>query len=113
MGKGTRRRGATEKVIEITKTATIQGSGLRTLDSAPRGDEYMVNVLTKNSVNLLDEAVAEARSGNKSEARSLLEEASRVDPSNDKIWLWRASLAETSADAAYSLRQVLRIDPRN
>jgi twitching motility two-component system response regulator PilG len=73
----------------------------------------MVNVLTKNSVNLLDEAVAEARSGNKSEARSLLEEASRVDPSNDKIWLWRASLAETSAEAAYSLRQVLRIDPRN
>jgi twitching motility two-component system response regulator PilG len=73
----------------------------------------MLDVKLKESAVLLDEAVAEARAGNKSEARSLLEEASRVDPSNDKIWLWRASLAETSAEAVYSLRQVLRIDPRN
>ena len=71
----------------------------------------MLAIKPKNSAGLLEKAVSQARSGNKAEARALLAEACQVDETNDKIWLWRASLAETSEEAIYSLHKVLAIDP--
>ena len=70
-------------------------------------------MVAANDIDLVREAVAEVRSGNKPAARKLLESACRLNLNNDKAWLWRASLAETTGEAIYFLEQVLRIDPGN
>ena len=70
-------------------------------------------MVAANDIDLVRDAVAEARSGNKPEARKLLESACQLNVNNDKAWLWRASLAETTGEAIYFLEQVLRIDPGN
>lgn len=69
-------------------------------------------VAVKNT-DLVREAVAEVRSGNKPAARTLLETACHLNVDNAKAWLWRASLAETTGEAIYFLEQVLRIDTSN
>ena len=69
-------------------------------------------VATKD-IDLVREAVAEVRTGNKPAARKLLASACQMNVNNDKAWLWRASLAETTGEAIYFLEQVLRIDPGN
>jgi twitching motility two-component system response regulator PilG len=61
----------------------------------------------------LAEAIALAKSGNKGEARRLLEETVRSNPANAKAWLWRASLAETVPDAVNYLEHVLDLEPDN
>ena len=70
-------------------------------------------MVAAKDIDLVREAVAEVRSGNKPTARKLLESACQANLNNDKAWLWRASLAETTGEAIYFLEQVLRIDPSN
>jgi twitching motility two-component system response regulator PilG len=70
-------------------------------------------VVAAKDIDLVREAVTEVRSGNKPVARKLLEAACQLNLNNDKAWLWRASLAETTGEAIYFLEQVLRIDPGN
>lgn len=62
---------------------------------------------------LLAKAVEAARAGDKPEARRLLNEAAQVNPKNEKVWLWRASLAITPQVASTYLQHVLRINPAN
>ncbi|MEZ5402322.1 MAG: response regulator [Bryobacteraceae bacterium] len=66
-----------------------------------------------SGTELLRRAVEAARTGNKPEARRLLAEAVRVDPNNEKAWLWRASLTVSRSVAAGYLHEVLRINPQN
>jgi len=70
-------------------------------------------MVAAKDIDLVREAVAEVRSGNKPAARKLLASACQLNVNNDKAWLWRASLAETTGEAIYFLEQVLRIDPGN
>jgi twitching motility two-component system response regulator PilG len=70
-------------------------------------------MVAAKDIDLVREAVAEVRSGNKPAARKLLASACQLNANNDKAWLWRASLAETTGEAIYFLEQVLRIDPGN
>lgn len=70
-------------------------------------------MVAAKDIDLVREAVAEVRAGNKPAARKLLESACQSNHNNDKAWLWRASLAETTGEAIYFLKQVLRIDPAN
>ena len=70
-------------------------------------------MVAAKDVDLVREAVAEVRTGNKPAARKLLESACQLNVNNDKAWVWRASLAETTGEAIYFLEQVLRIDPGN
>jgi twitching motility two-component system response regulator PilG len=66
-----------------------------------------------SDVELLRRAVEAARAGDKPEARRLLSEAAQVNPQNEKVWLWRASLAITPQVAATYIQYVLRINPNN
>jgi twitching motility two-component system response regulator PilG len=63
--------------------------------------------------NALADAIDLARQGRKSEARWLLQEACRTDPSNAKAWLWRASVAEGVPEAINCLDRVLALEPEN
>ena len=58
-------------------------------------------------------AIELARLGKKSEARRLLGDICTTDPGNGKVWLWRASLAETVAEAIGYLERVLELEPDN
>ena len=69
--------------------------------------------LATQDSELVREAIQEARLGQKESARRIFEEACRLNFNNEKAWLWRASLADTTDDAAYFLEQVLRINPDN
>ncbi len=66
-----------------------------------------------SDTELLAKAVEAARAGDKPEARRLLNEAAQVNPKNEKVWLWRASLAITPQVASTYLQHVLRINPAN
>ncbi len=70
-------------------------------------------VLLAKKVDMLREAVAAARSGNKGAARHLLQKACAQDPNNEQAWLWRASLAETPDEARGYLEKVLQLDPNH
>jgi twitching motility two-component system response regulator PilG len=61
----------------------------------------------------LAEAIDLAQQGDKGEARWLLQEVCRTDPSNAKAWLWSASVAETVPEAVICLDRVLDLDPEN
>jgi twitching motility two-component system response regulator PilG len=62
---------------------------------------------------LVQAAVAAATKGDRGHARSLLLQASQLEPESEAVWLWLAHLAASPSDRNYYLRQVLRCDPSN
>lgn len=61
----------------------------------------------------LRDAIASARSGDPGKARSLLLQASLLEPGNEKIWLWLAQLSPASTDRRHHLQKALRCNPGN
>lgn len=53
------------------------------------------------------------KTGNKSQARRLLQQAVQQDVNDALAWMWLAATVDTPAERADCLRQVLRIDPAN
>ena len=63
--------------------------------------------------DMLHEAIAAARRGNKVETRTLLESVLESEPDNQMALLWLASVTESRTGAVELLERVLAIDPRN
>jgi len=92
-------------------------------DTLPEAIEYLRRVLAINPQNgqaqaslnkvLLRHGIALAKEGSKPQARSFLLEASYLNPGNELVWLWLASVAENSDDAVACLHKVMEIDPAN
>lgn len=61
-------------------------------------------------MTLLKEAAAFHKAGDKEKARALLVEATAANPQNELVWLWRASLARTAAEAMSAIERVLAIN---
>ncbi|MBN1313039.1 MAG: hypothetical protein JXB30_16625 [Anaerolineae bacterium] len=59
------------------------------------------------------QAIELAKAGKTQEARGMLVDLLKVDQNNVDIWATLARLSETPKDAAYCLKQVLRIQPDN
>jgi tetratricopeptide (TPR) repeat protein len=62
---------------------------------------------------LLKQAIALARSGDKVQARTLLRQAVEHDPANEAAWMWLASVAESPAEALSALEKVLALNPNH
>lgn len=62
---------------------------------------------------LLQQGIAAVRAGQKEMARQLLQDAIRLDPSNENAWLWLTSVANNDMERIYSLTKVLEINPQN
>ncbi len=75
----------------------------------PRNEQTLASL--KNA--LLHEGIALAKAGQQGTARNLLLESAELEPGNEVVWLWLASVAEAPADAAGCLRRALEINPRN
>jgi len=92
-------------------------------DNPPEAIEYLRRVLAINPRNdqarpslnkvLLRHGIALAKEGDKSQARALLLEASSLNPGNELVWLWLASVAEKPTDAVTWLQKTLEINPNN
>jgi twitching motility two-component system response regulator PilG len=66
-----------------------------------------------DDMTLLREAAAFHKAGEKEKARALLVEAAAVNPKNELVWLWQASLARTAAEAMTAIGKVLDLNPHN
>lgn len=66
-----------------------------------------------NPDDLLPQAIAAARAGQKEEAKQLLVQVLRADPRSEPAWLWMSAVVDTRAERVHCLRQVLAINPAN
>ncbi len=65
------------------------------------------------STELLRQALAAARTGDKTRTRELLQEVTRLDPRNDTAWQWLAGVAATPLEAVAALERAVAINPHN
>jgi hypothetical protein len=63
--------------------------------------------------SLLDKGIEAARAGEKARARDILIHVIELDQSNEQAWLWLSSVADTLADKAVCLENVLLINAEN
>lgn len=63
--------------------------------------------------DLLREAIAAARRGNKAETRTLLDAVLETEPDNEMALLWLASVTESANDGIVLLERVLSVNPAN
>jgi twitching motility two-component system response regulator PilG len=69
--------------------------------------------MSVQAFEFLKQAIAAARSGDKNQARRLLQQTLQLDPRNETAWLWSAGLAEQPRDALNCLERVLQLNPDN
>lgn len=64
-------------------------------------------------MTLLREAAASHKAGDKEKARELLRQAAEINPNNELVLLWQASLAQTAVEAMTAIEKVLNLNPNN
>ena len=62
---------------------------------------------------LLQQGIAAAKAGQKDNARQILQQAVRLSPQNETIWLWLSSVAKDDKERVFCLKQILEINPQN
>jgi tetratricopeptide (TPR) repeat protein len=67
----------------------------------------------EQALQFLQQGIAASRSGNPDQARELFQQAVRLDPQNETIWLWLASVARDDKERFFCLKQLLTINPQN
>jgi type II secretory pathway pseudopilin PulG len=76
--------------------------------------EHLRNLYTVRDVEgMLEQAISLARSGEKEEARELLERIVETDRDNELAWQWLALCAASRDDRIRALEQVVAINPTN
>ncbi|HVS40524.1 MAG TPA: response regulator transcription factor [Gemmataceae bacterium] len=63
------------------------------------------------AAELLKQAIALARAGEKAKARPLLHQVVEQDGANEAAWMWLASVAESPQEALSALERVLSLNP--
>lgn len=77
------------------------------------GQLGLCSMTQEQAKQLLQQGIATARSGRPDVARGLLQQAVRLDPQNETIWLWLSSVAKDDKERLFCLRQLLEINPQN
>jgi serine/threonine protein kinase/tetratricopeptide (TPR) repeat protein len=68
---------------------------------------------TNEAASLLQEGLAAANAGDKESAKTALRRSSELDPNNEAVWLWLASLHTDLPVVAHCLKMALDINPTN
>jgi tetratricopeptide (TPR) repeat protein len=63
--------------------------------------------------NLLDEAIASAKGGDRIKAKDKLTRYLRYDQKNEHAWLWMSSVVESDRERIFCLTNVLKLNPNN
>jgi len=66
-----------------------------------------------NFEQILSQGISAAQSGNRSQARILLQYAVELDKNSEAGWLWLASISEYPEELLVFLDHVLKINPKN
>ena len=69
--------------------------------------------VSTDDMTLLREAAALHKAGDKEKARELLRQAAEINPNNELVLLWQASLAQTAVEAMTAIEKVLNLNPNN
>ncbi|MFC1959096.1 tetratricopeptide repeat protein [Chloroflexota bacterium] len=67
----------------------------------------------EQAIQFLQQGIAAAKAKQNEQARQLLQNAIRLDPSSETAWLWLSSVAKDNQERAFCLRQILQINPEN
>src|SRR5690349_14975978 len=62
---------------------------------------------------LLAQAVDALRTGDRAKARDLLGQAIRLNPGDDRLWLWLSGAVETDDERRRCLERALQLNPGN
>ena len=62
---------------------------------------------------LFQQGVAAAKAGQKEQAFQILQQAVKLDPRNENVWLWLSSVARNDQERAFCLQQLYAINPKN
>ncbi|MBI5932051.1 MAG: hypothetical protein HY862_22275 [Chloroflexi bacterium] len=62
---------------------------------------------------LLQQGIAAAKAGQKDQARQILQQAVKIDPRNETIWLWLSSVAKDDKERIFCLKQILALNPQS
>lgn len=65
------------------------------------------------AIQFLQQGIAAAKAKQNDQARQLLQNAIRLDPSSETAWLWLSSVAKDDKERAFCLRQMLQLNPEN
>lgn len=63
--------------------------------------------------NLRRQGIAAAKAGQNDEARTLLQQAIRLEPDNEAAWIWLASIARDRRERLFCFQKLLEINPQN
>lgn len=63
--------------------------------------------------NLLDEAIAAAKGGDRTKAKDKLTRYLRYDQKNEQAWLWMSSAVDSDRERIFCLTNVLKLNPNN
>lgn len=80
-------------------TTTVNESGVRANPAEAR--------------ELVERGIAAARGGQRRVAAGLLARALKLDPCDERAWLWLSGVVDDPAQRAFCLHAVLRINPQN
>ncbi|MCB9437035.1 MAG: hypothetical protein H6673_08580 [Anaerolineales bacterium] len=69
--------------------------------------------MSEQAQQYLQQGVALAKAGQRDQAFGVLQQAVRLDPRNETIWLWLSSVARNDQERVFCLRQILAINPQN
>src|SRR5215212_2833463 len=69
--------------------------------------------LANEAASLLQQGLAAANAGDKEKAKAILRRASEVDPNNEAVWLWLASLHTDLPIVSHCLQRALALNPHN
>jgi tetratricopeptide (TPR) repeat protein len=70
-------------------------------------------VASDQAKELRQRGIAAAKAGDKEQARQLLQQSIRLEPTSEPAWLWLASVARDSRERMFCLRKILEINPSN
>src|SRR5262245_12069750 len=62
---------------------------------------------------LLAQGIAALKAGDRAGARDLLAQVIRLNPSDERAWLWLSGAVETDDERRRCLERVLQINPQN
>lgn len=113
-----------QKLIKLEPTHEIGLLWLvSVLDNSPEKIGYLERILENNptqeraqaglQIALVQVGIAEAKKGNRSEAKKYLTRAVERDPRSEPAWCWLAKIAESTPEAVAALERVLEINPQN
>lgn len=63
--------------------------------------------------NLRRQGIAAAKAGQNDQARTLLQQAIRLEPNNEAAWIWLASIARDQRERLFCFQKLLEINPNN